>query len=83
MTASARRLVGKTGVETVQIDEKPAGIRWVSCSFNPKSVMGRIPPKTRLKVLEEKVCSLPGYDLVFYKVAWQDSEVWISSGTTR
>ena len=36
-----------------------------------------------LNVIEEKVCSLPGYDLVFYQVEWKDGTVWISSGTTQ
>lgn len=61
----------------------PAAFRWASCSTNPKSVMGRIPSGTKVRVLEEKPCKMsPMLTVVFYKVDWEGG-VWISYGTTN
>lgn len=60
----------------------PAAFRWTACSTNPKSVMGRIPSGTKVRILETKQCKMsPVLTIAFYKVDW-DGGVWISSGTT-
>lgn len=64
-------------------DAGPASFRWTACSTNPKSVMGRIPSGTRVRVLKTQQCKMsPVLSVAFYKVEWQGG-VWISSGTTN
>ncbi len=91
--AGSRLTVPKTPArpgETVQIDGKAAPFYWTSCTANPKSVMGRIPANTRVRVEETTGCDTvigPGrrvgrlaYTLMYYKVKFNGESVWISSG---
>ena len=60
----------------------PAAFRWTACSTNPKSVMGRIPSGTKVRILKTEQCKMSSVlTVAFYKVDW-DGGVWISSGTT-
>lgn len=82
----------------VQIDSAgPAKFYLTSCTANPRSVMGTIPAGTRLRVVDETGCrrivslgpdgkrksARLAYVLPYYKVEWEGSTVWISSGTTE
>ena len=77
-------LAAEAQADSVMIDNaSPAAFRWTSCSTNPKSVMGRIPSGTTVRVVQTKTCEMsPVLTVDFYKVDWQGSAVWISSGTT-
>lgn len=81
---SAARVSSKPGHNPhVKIDDAgPAEFRWTACSTNPKSVMGRIPSGTTVRVLEAEECEMsPFLTVTFYKVDWEGG-VWISSALT-